>query len=487
MKIKRLLVKLLQCLMLFFMAIILYICITGTAHNIVWYKELIVTTGFLAIIFLFCLVLKRARVFIQRHEKMLLSAFVLLNCFALYMVSCGSRNVPMYDYADIYRSAYAYAYGGEVNWHYFALWSNNFSLFLLLSLVMKLCALIRISDPFYVLLGINVVLTIWGGICIYRLIKQQTGDVVWAFIGLFLYSAFLPLWSGTNYFYTDSVSIAFGVWAVWELVGRQRTRRRCLFAGVLWGIGFSIKATVGISLVAVVIVSLLTKGKAAVRQVWLALPAFILCIGVLSGIRAQFPCHALEEQNKMPLTYWLALGIHNNGSYPENVEFAVECMNTPGRQQKHELACSYISEHCADFWSVNHIISKARYNFASGKMGASEFNQNSGTLMYELMNDYGKYGGYSTMITSGYFYALLLFGMAGQLLLICKSGGSEQKNDFLFEVSQFTVFGLFFFLMLWESNNRQLYNHIPWYAIYAVGGLYGIMERLPENEKIRRA
>lgn len=60
---------------------------------------------------------------------MLFSAFVLLNCFALYMVSCGSRNVPMYDYADIYRSAYAYAYGGEVNWHYFALWSNNFSLF----------------------------------------------------------------------------------------------------------------------------------------------------------------------------------------------------------------------------------------------------------------------------------------------------------------------------------------------------------------------
>ena len=41
--------------------------------------------------------------------------------------------------------------------------------------------------------------------------------------------------------------------------------------------------------------------------------------------------------------------------------------------------------------------------------------------------------------------------------------------------------------MLWESNNRQLYNHIPWYAIYAVGGLYGIMERLPENEKIRKA
>lgn len=132
----------------------------------------------------------------------------------------------------------------------------------------------------------------------------------------------------------------------------------------------------------------------------------------------------------MPLTYWLALGIHNNGSYPENVEFAVECMNTPGRQQKHELACSYISEHRADFWSVNHIVSKARYNFASGKMGASEFNQNSGTLMYELMNDYGKYGGYSTMITSGYFYALLLFGMAGQLLLICKSGVQSRRMIF---------------------------------------------------------
>ena len=80
------------------------------------------------------------------------------------------------------------------------------------------------------------------------------------------------------------------------------------------------------------------------------------------------------------------------------------------------------------------------------------------------------------MLSSGYFYALLLIGMCGQLLAGNRNSG--QRKDCTFEIAQFTVFGLFLFLMLWESNNRQLYNHIPWYTLYAVCGAYALAQKL---------
>ena len=250
--------RLLQYVMFLFLAVIWLICITGTAHNIVWYKELFVTAVCLTGIFVLCLLLNRAESLIQRHEKKLLWIFLAVFSVALYAVSAVSRNTPVYDYADIYQAAYALAYGGEVDWHYFALWSNNFPIFLLLAGVMKVCALLRLSDPFYVLLGINVALTAWGGLCVYRLVRHHTGQAFWALGGLLLYSAFLPLWSGTNYFYTDSLSLAFGVWAWWKLLQPGGRLRNGVFAGILWGIGFSMKATVAVSLVAVAVVSICT-------------------------------------------------------------------------------------------------------------------------------------------------------------------------------------------------------------------------------------
>ena len=99
-------------------------------------------------------------------------------------------------------------------------------------------------------------------------------------------------------------------------------------------------------------------------------------------------------------------------------------------------------------------------------MGLSEFNQNPTTFMHELVNDYGKYGGFSTMFASAYFYVIILFGLYGAVRVL-----TGKAKDDLSNIVLLTVFGLFLFLMLWESNNRQLYNHIPWYAVFGTLGL----------------
>ena len=37
------------------------------------------------------------------------------------------------------------------------------------------------------------------------------------------------------------------------------------------------------------------------------------------------------------------------------------------------------------------------------------------------------------------------------------------------------MFGIMLYLMLFEANNRQLYNHLPWLVLAASGGLVEIL------------
>jgi hypothetical protein len=47
----------------------------------------------------------------------------------------------------------------------------------------------------------------------------------------------------------------------------------------------------------------------------------------------------------------------------------------------------------------------------------------------------------------------------------------RKDKDTVFAVSLITVFGIMLYLMLFEANNRQLYNHLPWFILAAACGL----------------
>lgn len=467
-------------LMLPFLGILIAICISGTHHNIAWYKELLVTLVIVIFLVAISVLLLRGKCFLEKHEKKLLVAFLLIMGICLYIVSCLCRNTPMYDYNDLYNSAYSYATGGPANWEYLSHWKNNFPLFFYLYGVMKLCVGVGIADPFYVLLLINVLLTVGSGCCIYRLVRLYIRSVACSFMALGLFAGFGPIWCGTNYLYTDSLSLFFSVGAVWFFLRKKTNLKDGIIAGFLWGTGYALKATVAISMVALLI-ALALKEKEKIqllKKSILSVITFFLCLLLWTGIRMQYPCYEMEQVNKVPITYWLALGIHNDGSYPQNIDFAVECLGSVGVEAKSQVAKEYISTHISGLWDWKHFVEKARYNFASGKMGSSEFNQYPITPMYELVNDYGRYGGYSTMIFSGYFYAVLLLGWTGFLVAYIKDKKRvpQEPGMQLFYIAQLTLFGFFLFLSIWESNNRQLYNHIPWYAIYGAMGMYYVLQ-----------
>ena len=87
------------------------------------------------------------------------------------------------------------------------------------------------------------------------------------------------------------------------------------------------------------------------------------------------------------------------------------------------------------------------------------------------------------MAATSYFYSLLILYVFGILSAIWRLIKKDTCSP-LQIVSIFSVIGLMIYVCIFEANNRQLYNHMPWFVLGAVGGLEGIVVLL--NRIFRR-
>lgn len=476
-----------------FVSVIFVVSLTGTQHNIAWYKEAFVTVLWLAAIAALFFIFRSWEAWFVRYERTVLLAVCVFWGISLYVFSCLIRSEPWTEYLSVWNSAFGLATGGNVNWQYFAIWKNNFFLMLFLAGLIVLSNLLNMADPFYLILFVAVLSILWAGVCIYRILRLAGQPIFVCFFALFLFVGFVPCWGGTQYFYTDTMSLCFGVWSAYILFSslkKDLKAARLICAGVIGGIGFALKATSAIALIAMVLAVLIVIRRKITRLLKLTVctaAGGLAAIILVQLIWIQSPCYEMEYTYGAPLEYWIALGSVANGGYGENAQFALECINVPGKDAKRQLAWEYIASHREELWSVTRLLSKMRNNYASGNMGLSEFINSSDSAAYEFLNDYGKYGGYMTMLTTGYFYALLLYGIMGSLLIIREESGLGSDKDLrlLSEVlTGLAVLGIFLFLMIWEANNRQLYNHIPWFALMGAQGGSRVLGRISIKSKM---
>ena len=161
----------------------------------------------------------------------------------------------------------------------------------------------------------------------------------------------------------------------------------------------------------------------------------------------------------MPVIHWIALGSHGHGDWTDNSDYGYQLLGAPSMEAKKEIAYSYIAQNRDEMFSIHHIVEKARHNFASGFMGLSTYIYEPDSPAYPFLSAYGVYGGYTMMIVTGMYYLLLLLNIIGSVISIIRRKLNCYNILGLF--ARISLFGLFLFLMFWEANNRQLYNHIP--------------------------
>lgn len=411
----------------------------------------------------------------------------------IFVVSLLIRNEPITDYQNVYNAAWNLANGLEVtNWEYFARWTNNTSALTVLSLYMRIGLELGMEDPYVLILAISVVQVVLTMLCTYyvalKLSKKAYG---FAWITIVIYSLWTPIWSNTTSFYSDQLSFGLGMIGFAYFLYVTKKGKKCHFisflvAGAIIGFGASIKVTGAIPLIAYFICKLVLflqnsrtnyKLLLKMKENIPFLLGFLIVLGGLSVYNGGYPSAELEHKMEMPIEYWIAIGLNGDGSYAHNEAFALELMNAENVDVRKAMCWEEIQNNIGNIWDIDHITLKVSKIFGSGDISATSimypYEEN---LVTEVFSEYGDYYWKYTCLSTSFFFATLIWMACGALMQLVNY--KEEPIIFWVYVS---IFGLFIFLLMWEAQNKQLYNNLPWLTLAAAYG----MERLLENVRVK--
>ncbi|MBR4581406.1 MAG: hypothetical protein IKO32_09250 [Lachnospiraceae bacterium] len=428
----------------------------------------------------------------------------------LYLVCVlhGNSYHVVGDYEILYMSALELADGKELSFaHYFMTYGNNTGPMILLAFLFRISHMVGLNEfyPALFFTSAAVIGSIWavGELLTGDETPFGNGDLVKNFrIPVLLFTAVcLPLYVFTGAFYTDTFSFGLGVIAVALLkIGLSKKKAAWVLvpAGLITVLGAVWKVTALIFLIAVGITWVLyalskndreekktvTDNKSANEEglesknhhkfSWkraLIYAASVLVFAII--IKVSFQAVGIYRDSKQyanPTSAWLALGMRGNGSYSENVEFSDAVNELSTKEEKSVYINAYMKEHASEAFSISHLLSKAQNNFAGGTFTASDFTTNpSGhSILWNLMDPGGRfYYGCCGISFSYVVMVYLLCCIGGICALIRLVKGLKEDDDsktglpFYKIAADISFFGLFLFLMIWESNNRQLYNQLP--------------------------
>ena len=414
---------------------------------------------------------------------------LLLYGLLLYLLGCFHRNSPdsFVDYGVIYRTAMEFAEHGEwQNSGYFLIYPNNFKMALYLSVIFRAGKVLGFSDPYYFALGIGVlqvVAAMWAADDLLHALSDHA-RYRWLLTGAFV--CLLPVYANSQAFYTDQMSYWQTVCALallrralqWYKKRKGMAIAAAVIAGILCALGYTVKATAVIAVIAAAIVWFLWKSSEGGTgdKFFPLLISVICCVVALVFFEAWAGGYEVYRESKNtgnPLSSWIAIGLTGRGCYGEDPEYSRALNALPTKAEKEQLTEQYIKEHRENFWSMDHLLAKLNCNFADGSLGTKDYTYLAlypGNAVYELFSPWGRHYWRTQQLCFVYLFTIYCVYLLGAVVSVIRWFVKRQISAAIMFV-QLNLLGNILFLMLWEANNRQLYNQMP---VILLGGVLNL-------------
>lgn len=376
------------------------------------------------------------------------------------------------DYEFVYISAKELALGNELEGkfrNYYLVFGNNTRSMLILSNLFKLGYWLGVKE--YIPALVRNFSLILGSILAGSYLLSLDSLKKYRVLIVLAYSLCLPLYSFAPTFYTDSASLGIGVIAFSLFVKYMKTdgKHRFIYvfaAGFFTALGITEKVTCIIPLIAGIIALILIE-KISIRK----LLTFVIISGIFMALvnvwAGQYTIDEESREKSNPIISWIALGMHGDGSFADNVEFSETLASMDTRDEKMTYTKQYMKDHIREALTFEHILKKINVSYSEGTFQGSDYltrSAQSHDWVWELLHPWGQYRWRGTQYCFIYIAVIYLSFLAGS---ICTTidlfrGGRVSVVKFAADLS---FMGLFFFLMLWESSNRQLFNQLPMFIV----------------------
>ena len=423
------------------------------------------------------------RAFDSRSNWFLVSYFAALLLLQL-LVARSLWFYPGWDVQAVYETAVAIAGGGVIDQVYFATYSNNAAISIVLSLPLWIAGQLGKDVPYTVLVYLSVLLVNLACfvcmLCVRRLTKSR---VTWIF-ALVLCTAWIGLSLIITVPYSDTFAILFPILALYVYLCRKLPPFiQWMLISMLCLLGASIKPTVLIILLAFVLVSgvqqvLYCRGRKQWKRVLIVLAALI--IGAAPGYlwnRAaiRYMAGDANPQQQHTIAHFLMMGMNGDtygGHDTEDVAYS-SSFATNRERTKANLARAWERVSSRGFAeNLRFFATKTYKAFCDGTMAQSKSflmmevpvrDDWWGTLLARIFYAEGDYNAVFQTVQQILWLCILL------LLPVAMFGVARRQK--ITAILAVTVLGLGLYLLLFEVWPRYLYLYTPIFVVLAAIGL----------------
>lgn len=378
-------------------------------------------------------------------------------------------------------------YMSNDNLSYMARYSNNNGILIILSLFYRAIYLILGYIPSFSAVVLNTIfifIAVLFTFLISKLIFKPLGSLI-TVTACFL---FMPFYTYTPYYYSDSLSIPFVVISTYFIILGAKTTTEKLFKKILYfviagfsiTVGYTIKGSLLVILIGGIVYLLLSKKlKHSILSCVSLILSFIIFSAVLGVWIQSLNISTPEEryEYQYPLNHWVMMGLNGNGGYNDNdssytkhagnYDEKVKADNNMIKKRLKTMGISGLTEH---------LYNKIIYTWGDGTywitkhLNTLDKNGNKKTNISPMFN----------FIRGDVFYVYSNVYHMIMLALIITSAIAEIKRKRISYMTMINgiIFGCVIFFMIWEARSRYIYNFTPLFIISATNGLLFLWENI---------
>ncbi len=354
---------------------------------------------------------------------------------------------------------------------YFARYGNNYPFTILIYYICKIVRFFGFRCYTAVLMFLNIILIDIAGMFALKLMKLLRGNTAGIkFLFLFMISPTPYIW--ILYTYTNTFSMPFITGLLYYGIRAMRMDKHrmgnIMLAAVIGAVGYQIRATTIIPLIAVILGIFLAAGIRRRMEKGLMV---LLIIGIFVAVMLMSSCFCRqhlenrEQDMTFPFTHWVMMGLNSEEKGVVNKRDVKFTISKPTRQEKISANLAKIRKRLQKMGPAGYaelIVEKMKMVWAFGDDGIRRFYANGENISGIHSYTFGDKGGFFTIYCQIFRSVAFLFVLLSIFSQIRRKGAEE------FFVISLALLGAILFLILWETNRK--YNLCFMTLVYILMG-----------------
>lgn len=484
---------------------VLFSFITISAATVIFKDFFVVFFTALTIFILFCIggyVYKNGKTPSAKQVNIifaiLLVVMIILQVIIGYSLICNKftdwkvMDILSRNYAETGSFENMYRGLPEGNHGYMARYPNNNGTLMILALYERVVFKVLGYVPLYAPVALNT-LCITVAVVFTFLIAKKIFSPIGALITSVFCFMFLPYYTYTAYYYSDSLSIPFVPIAVYFVIlgvkaenNKLIKRIVCLIvAAISIAVGYSVKGSILVILVGAVVYIVLEN---RIKQALISIICIVLAFGITSvGIKSfgnsmQFTTEEELYEEQYPINHWIMMGLNGKGGFTQSD--STFTANAGNYDEKKAAVNKVIAERLQEMGfdgMIEHLSAKLSYTWGDGTYyiynHLNIMEEDGKTLkteyspLFEFVLQDGKYYEGFSVYSNTMQMVMLIF------MLLSAYYGIRRKKITAMTLIRGVVFGMALFFMIWETRSRYIFNFTPMFILLASGGINVFMSR----------